>query len=175
MISHFGNSLTLLVLSWNKLYEKELTKKLRSFLHIAGTSRFDGSLIPSQNCQLEWMIYCGGPICLGQGYNMPRERGKEGGTQFLKITLRRVCCCRCCSLHPSSGRVQRVWCKILGESSVFNVNIRRVHSRWPENIQRAVKYPGIGIPISAIEKWRNVATGGVLYCDGRLSRWIESG
>ena len=47
----------------------------------------DGCLIRgSQECQLEWMIDCGRPICLGPGYNMPA--GKEGAAQFLKITHR---------------------------------------------------------------------------------------
>ena len=27
------------------------------------------------------MIYCGGPICLGQGYNMPRKRGSNAISQ----------------------------------------------------------------------------------------------
>ena len=154
-------------------------------IHIAETRRFDGSLIPSQNCQLEWMIYCRGPICLGQGYNMPRKRGSNaisqnypgvrrggrGGWRRYKIFL----------LLPlfstSLGKVQRVGCKILGEHCFQCEHPEGTPlslPRWPENIQRAIKYPGIGIPISAIEKWRNVATGGVLYCDGRLSRWIES-
>ena len=62
------------------------------------------------------------------------------------------------------------------KSTVFNVNIRRVHSLTRKYSESDKISGDREIPISAIEKWRNVATAGrVLYCDERLSRWIESG
>ena len=33
------------------------------------------------------MIYCGGPICLGQGYNMPRKRGSNAISQKISFVL----------------------------------------------------------------------------------------
>ena len=71
-------------------------------------------------------------------------------------------------------------CKGVGvkywKSTVFNVNIRRVHSLTRKYSESDKISGDREIPISAIEKWRNVATAGrVLYCDERLSRWIESG
>ena len=102
----------------------------------------------------------GGPICLvGQGYNIPRKRGSkpisqnyqpggDGGGVVEDIFV---------LLLYSMEKVQRVRCKIL-EEQCFQCE-HPEGTLWPANIQRAVKYPGIGIPISAIEKWRNVATG----------------
>ena len=121
--------------STSTLYKKELAKELPlAPIHIAETRRFDGSLIPSQNCQLEWMIYCRGPICLGQGYNMPRKRGSNAisqnypgvrrGGRGVEDVIRYSCCCHC-SLHP--WEKCKEWDAKYWESTVFNVNIRRVH------------------------------------------------
>ena len=130
------------------------------WLHCLGRG-VDGSLIPPVKIVNlnEWFIV-GGPICLvGQGYNMPRKRGSkpisqnyppggDGGGVVEDIFV---------LLLYSMEKVQRVRCKIL-EEQCFQCE-HPEGTLWPANIQRAVKYPGIGIPISAIEKWRNVATG----------------
>ena len=81
------------------------------------------------------MIDCGRPICLGPGYNMPA--GKEGAAQFLKIThrletphfLRRI----------AKGWALNIW------RALFSMWTSGGYTRWPENIQRAIKYPEIGI------------------------------
>ena len=136
------------------------------------------------------MIYCGGPICLGQGYNMPRKRGSNAISQ--KITLRwpiflvfffyRVAVqdilvvATVLFILEESAKTGR--CKILAEHCFQcehpEGGYTSLSLRLTRKYSESDKISGIGIPISAIEKWRNVATGGVLYCDGRLSRWIES-